>query len=235
MKLTTFLILSALFISVSCKLTKVTPKTDDEKTLYAMGGMLFGQRLKSLDLSERELDYLLQGVRDSIKGKDHMMVDMAEEAPKMRGFIQQRGEKVLAVTKEMGSKFVEKFMIDEGDSAKKTDSGLVYKIIEEGVGDKPTVTDTVVVKYKGQLVDGTVFDENQEGVEFPLNGVIKGWSEGVQFIAPGGKIKLVIPPEIGYGDGGTNGPIPGGSTLVFDVELVEIKAPEPAKEQPAAK
>ena len=225
MKLTTFLTLSALFLSLSCNKTQVTPKSDEEKTLYAMGAMLFGQRLRSLDLSDRELDFLLQGVRDSVKKGGETNIDMAEEGPKMRAFIQERGEKVLAATKEEGSKFIEKFMAEEGENAKKTDSGLVYKIIEEGSGDKPSATDTVTVKYKGTLVNGTVFDENQQGVDFPLSGVIKGWSEGVQLIAPGGKIHLIIPPDLGYGDV-ASGRIPGSSTLIFDIELVGIKAPE---------
>ena len=119
-------------------------------------------------------------------------------------------------------------MDDEKEKAKKTDSGLVYVVEQEGSGGKPSPTDIVKVKYKGQLVDGTVFDENAEGMELPLNRVIKGWAEALQLMSPGSKMKLVIPPDIAYGDFGAPPKIPGGSTLVFDVELMEFKKAPPS-------
>ena len=214
----------ALVLLTSCNKETVTPKTEEEKTLYVMGAMLFGGRLKSLDLSEAETKYLLQGAQDAIV--NNQQVESAQYTKNVREFIQKRGERVMTGTKKQGSDFVKKFMMTEKDKAKTTKSGLVYIVLKEGTGKRPDPTDTVKVKYKGQLVDGTVFDENTEGVELPLNGVIKGWAEGLQMMSPGGKMKMVIPPEIGYGNRGAPPRIPGGSTLVFEVELVEIKKAE---------
>jgi FKBP-type peptidyl-prolyl cis-trans isomerase len=110
------------------------------------------------------------------------------------------------------------------DGVKETKSGLQYKIIKPGVGTKPSATDKVTVHYRGTFIDGTEFDSSykrNEPATFPLNQVIQGWTEGLQLIAPGGKIELVIPPEIAYGPRG-RGPIPPNTTLLFEVELVKI-------------
>jgi len=114
-------------------------------------------------------------------------------------------------------------------------SGIQYKIMKEGTGAFPLETDKVTVHYKGTLLDGTVFDssiDRGEPVTFPLNQVIKGWTEGMQKCKLGGKIQLFIPSELAYGDKAT-GPIPGGSALIFEVELLKIEAAAPAVE-PAA-
>lgn len=118
--------------------------------------------------------------------------------------------------------------IDENapKSFTKTDSGLQYRILRKGEGEKPTATDTVRVHYHGWLDSGKVFDssyERNEDISFPLNRVIKGWTEGMQMVAPGGMIELVIPPELGYGAAGAGGTIPGNATLHFLVELKEVK------------
>lgn len=199
------------------------PSTEEEKTLHAMGAMLFGPRLKALDLSDEELGFLFQGARDSIAGEADVQEAIAEYAPKVRDFARTRGERVIAATKEEGDRYRASFKGERGDGARTTESGLIYVVAAEGEGDKPGAEDTVRVKYRGQLPDGTVFDENQEGVDLPLNRVIKGWSEGLQMMAPGGRMTLVIPPDIGYGDFGAPPRIPGGSTLIFDVELLEVK------------
>ena len=104
---------------------------------------------------------------------------------------------------------------------------MAYKILKAGSGNFPKPTDVVEVHYHGTLIDGTVFDssvDRKRKVSFPLNRVIKGWTEGLQLIKEGGKIKLVIPAELGYGEHGAPPKIPGGSTLVFEVELFTIKA-----------
>jgi len=116
----------------------------------------------------------------------------------------------------------------EGETGKEfttTASGLKYLHATEGAGDSPAPTDTVEVHYRGTLVDGTQFDSSYdrgESIEFPLNGVIAGWTEGVGLMKPGGKTILIIPPDLGYGSRDV-GPIPANSTLVFEVELLVIK------------
>ena len=108
----------------------------------------------------------------------------------------------------------------------KTPSGLQYKIIKPGMGRKPTAADTVVCHYKGWLDDGTEFDSSYkrgEPASFPLSGVIRGWTEGLQLIAEGGEIELVIPSRLGYGASGQPPTIPGGATLHFTVELQKVK------------
>jgi FKBP-type peptidyl-prolyl cis-trans isomerase FkpA len=110
--------------------------------------------------------------------------------------------------------------------AVKTTSGLIYRELKPGTGPSPKATDTVRVHYKGSLVDGTVFDssyERNEPAEFPLNRVIRCWTEGVQKMKVGGKSQLVCPSDIGYGDRGSPPVIPGGATLVFEIELLGIR------------
>jgi FKBP-type peptidyl-prolyl cis-trans isomerase FkpA len=103
-----------------------------------------------------------------------------------------------------------------------TASGLQYKVLEEGAGPSPTTTDVALVGYKGALLDGTVFDENPQA-PMPVDGVVPGFSEGLQKMKKGGKYRLWIPSDLGYGDE-DNGPIPGGSVLVFDVTMHDFKS-----------
>jgi len=117
------------------------------------------------------------------------------------------------------------------DNAKKdgvtvTASGLQYEVLEEGTGASPNATDTVEVHYEGTLTDGKKFDSSYDRgqtIEFPLNGVIPGWTEGVQLMKEGGKYRFTIPSDLAYGPRGIPGAIPGGATLVFVVELVKVK------------
>ena len=133
-------------------------------------------------------------------------------------------EAVAKKQKESGEGYIKKYLKDN-PTAKKLESGLVVHSLKEGTGKAPKATDTVEVHYHGTLTDGTVFDSSKQRgqpVTFPLNRVIKGWTEGVQKVKEGGKIKLVIPSELAYGDNGAPPKIPGGATLVFEVELLDI-------------
>ena len=112
------------------------------------------------------------------------------------------------------------------DDVTVTQSGLQYKVLEEGSGRQPAATDTVEVHYTGTLVDGTKFDSSRDRgqtIEFPLNGVIAGWTEGVQLMKEGARYEFTIPSDLGYGARGAGGVIPPNATLIFDVELVSIK------------
>ena len=125
--------------------------------------------------------------------------------------------------KEDGIKFLENNI--KRDEVTATQSGLQYEVLEEGTGASPSATDTVEVNYEGTFIDGTVFDSSYkrgETIEFPLNRVIAGWTEGLQLMKEGATYKFYIPYNIAYGEGGM-GPIPGYSTLIFKVELVQVK------------
>lgn len=130
----------------------------------------------------------------------------------------------IAKSQAAGRNFLEENKTKEG--VKTTESGLQYKIVKEGEGAKPNATSTVVAHYAGKLIDGTVFDssfERGQPATFPLNRVIKGWTEGLQKIAPGGEIELYIPSELGYGARGAQGVIPPHATLIFRVQLLSVQ------------
>ena len=208
--------------------SKVELKTDEDKTFYTLGTM-FGSRLNNLELNEKEIDALAAGLRDSA-AKKPLAVKPEEYQNKIQEIFSGRMKTFADKVKKEGSAFLDKFVKDEG--AQKTASGLAYKIEKAGSAKKPKAEETVEVHYHGTLIDGTVFDSSRERnqpVSFPLNRVIKGWTEGLQLIGEGGKVKLVIPADLAYGDAGAPPKIPGGATLIFDVELISIKGAEQAK------
>lgn len=199
-----------------------TTMTEEQKTLYAAGLML-GRNLAPLALTPAELEVVGKGIADAASGKTPQ-VELQTYGPKVQELLQARQTARAGGEKTKGQDFAAKAAAESG--AETTASGLVYQSLTAGSGRSPKATDTVKVHYRGTLTDGSEFDSSYkrgEPVEFPLNGVIPCWTEGVQKMKIGGKARLVCPSDIAYGDQGRPPVIPGGATLVFEVELLEIK------------
>ena len=197
-------------------------KTEDEKTVYAIGTMM-GRQISSFGLSPSELEALKQGVADAAAAKKPE-VDIEAYGPKIQAFAQSRTAKAAEVEKGKAAAFIENAAKEPG--AVKTASGLVYKTMTPGTGKSPVASDLVKVHYHGTLTTGEVFDSSVkrgEPVDFALNAVIPCWTEGVQKMKVGEKARLICPSSIAYGDQGRPPQIPGGATLVFEVELLAIK------------
>jgi FKBP-type peptidyl-prolyl cis-trans isomerase FkpA len=197
------------------------PKTDDQKTLYAIG-LVLSRNLASLNLTDAELDLVKAGLTDGLSGKEPK-VDLQAYGPKIHALQQARQSAVAAVEKKAGQAYLEKAAAEKG--ATKTASGLIITTIKPGNGPAPKETDKVKVNYTGTLIDGTVFDSSVQRnapITFQLNQVIPCWKEGVQLMKVGGKARIVCPSAIAYGDRGAPPKIKPGATLVFDVELLEI-------------
>jgi FKBP-type peptidyl-prolyl cis-trans isomerase FkpA len=179
--------------------------------------MLTARPLKMLQLSDDEIDLVLRGIEDTARGEP-LPIDPEEFASKLRLLQEERRKAGLEIeAKESGEYLVAQSKLE---GAEATPSGLIFTEIEVGNGSQPTATNTVRVKYTGRLRDGTIFDERT--AEFPLNGVIPCWTEGVARVKVGGKARLVCPSEIAYGNNGMPPIIPPGAALTFDVELLEI-------------
>ncbi|MBI4248088.1 MAG: FKBP-type peptidyl-prolyl cis-trans isomerase [Elusimicrobia bacterium] len=203
---------------------QAAPSTEEEKTLYALG-LVVGRNLTTFSLSASEVGFVELGLRDAALGKEPQ-VDLQVYGPKLEALNQSRAGKKAAQEKTKAKSFLDKAAKEPGASA--SSSGLIYTDIRAGTGDSPKATDKVKVHYHGTLTDGKVFDSSvQRGqpAEFPLNGVIPCWTEGVQKMKVGGKAKLVCPSKIAYGDAGSPPVIPGGAALIFEVELLDIVKP----------
>jgi FKBP-type peptidyl-prolyl cis-trans isomerase FkpA len=194
--------------------------TDDEKTIYALGLSMY-RSLTQFDLSPAELEIVKRALTDAAANKP--AIELNEWGPKIQTVAAARGARVTAREKAASTAYLAKAAAEPG--AVKTDSGLIYKEVTPGTGASPKATDNVKVHYRGTLVNGTEFDSSykrNEPAQFPLNGVIKCWTEGVQKMRVGGKSVLVCPSDLAYGDQGRPS-IPGGATLIFEIELLEIK------------
>merc|ERR1719223_88474 len=190
--------------------------------MYTLGVNVARQaaEMKTL-LDHDQLANVAEGFKDALLDK---VADENELYQKYGPMIQKIMSKHTDASKAAGVEFVEKYMADNKDAVK-TDSGLVYHEKVAGSGSHPTTESTVKVHYTGTLTTGEKFDssvDRGEPISFPLSGVIPGWTEGVAKMMPGGKATLVIPSNIAYGDKGSPPVIPGGATLVFDIELLEI-------------
>jgi FKBP-type peptidyl-prolyl cis-trans isomerase FkpA len=202
-----------------------TPKleTDDEKTLYAMG-LILGNNVKPFELKPEELAIVRAGLSDAATGAKPQ-VDLETYGPKVNELAQKRASLVAEETKKKGQEFAD--TIAKEKDTTKTESGIVIRTLKAGTGASPSVTDVVKVHYEGKLIDGTVFDssiQRGEPAEFSLDGVVPCWTEALQKMKKGGKSQIVCPSAAAYGDRGQRG-IPPGSTLSFEVELLDFHKP----------
>jgi len=199
-------------------------KTDDQKTLYALG-LIVGQNLTSFSLTAAELELVKAGIADSVAGKKPL-VELPVYGAKVSEMARKRQGQGLQKEKDKSKPLLAAAAAEPG--ATKLPSGLVFRTLKEGTGPNPKATDMVKVHYQGTLLDGTVFDSSvQRGqpASFRLNGVVPCWTEGVQRMKVGEKAKLTCPSELAYGDRGHPPKIPGGATLIFEVELLAIETP----------
>jgi len=213
-----FIVVTMLAVSASAE---DTPKTEDQKTLYAIG-LLLARQFSTFSLTPAELEFVQRGITDGVIGKTPA-VKLEDYAPKMREMANSRRnayeKKLATASKEL----VENAVKEKG--AVKTKSGLIYLPLREGKGTAPAVNDTVKVNYRGTLADGTEFDSSYkrgQPTEVPLNGAIKCWAEGLQMLKPGGKARLICPADRAYGELGPR-MIPPNATLIFELELLEVK------------
>jgi FKBP-type peptidyl-prolyl cis-trans isomerase FkpA len=212
---------AAVLAGASLSASAAEPKTEDEKTLYAMG-LALSRNLLSFNLNKKEIEMVQAGIEDGALNKKPQ-VDLQTYVPKISELQRSRVAVVAEKEKQASKTYLDKAAAEKGST--KTSTGLIYQSLKDGKGDSPKATDTVKVHYHGTLTNGTVFDSSVkrgEPVSFPLNGVIPCWTEGVQKMKVGGKAKLVCPSSIAYGDNGRPPSIPPGATLVFEVELLEI-------------
>jgi len=194
--------------------------TEEQKTIYAIG-LSMAQSLSSLDLSPAEIEILKRAFSDAAAGKP--AVKLEDYTPKFQAFSQSRSVRAAAKQKIVAKAYLDKAAMEQG--ATKTPSGLVYRELVPGTGASPKATDKVKVNYRGTLTNGTEFDSSykrNQAAEFPLNGVIPCWTEGVQRMKVGGKSQLVCPADIAYGDRGSPPLISGGATLIFEIELLGV-------------
>jgi len=199
-------------------------KNENDKASYALG-LNIGKQLKQND-AEIDLDVYIRGLKEGLAGKG----TLSDEEIRSTLMAWQQGMRTRSLEKKKkeGETFLAENKKKEGVTV--TPSGLQYKVLTKGTGKTPTSNDTVVCHYRGSLIDGTEFDssyKNAKPAEFPVLGVIKGWTEALQMMPTGSKWQLVIPSELAYGERG-NPRIPGGSVLLFDIELVDIKKPDAA-------
>jgi len=198
-------------------------KTEKDKLSYAIG-LITAQQWKQKNIEVTPA--VVAAVIDDIQSGNKPQLSEVEVRAALDNFQNQQQEKAKLASDDNiaeGAVFLAKNKDNEG--VIETDSGLQYQIIEPGEGANPLATDSVTVHYRGTLLDGTEFDSSHkrgQPATFPLNGVIAGWTEGVQLIKPGGKIKLFISSDLAYGDRGAPPTIGPGATLIFDVDLISI-------------
>ena len=200
-----------------------------DKVSYALG-LGIGRQLAQMGANDLSIEDFAAAIKDVIAGNE-LKVSNREAQTIVQEYFRKKEEKLNAeraekgkVAKAEGEKYLAENAKKEGVTV--LPSGLQYMVLKEGNGNKPKATDTVNCHYEGFLIDGTVFDssvERGEPAEFALNQVIAGWTEGLQLMQEGAKYRFFIPYILGYGEGGAGASIPPFATLIFDVELLEVK------------
>jgi FKBP-type peptidyl-prolyl cis-trans isomerase FkpA/FKBP-type peptidyl-prolyl cis-trans isomerase FklB len=204
------------------------PKTEEDKALYALG-VILSRNIQPFEFTARELELVQAGLADAVLGKESIE-DPDSYVPQLQALQQKRAAAAAGTEKAAGAAFLARAAAEKG--ATKTASGIVMSTLSPGTGASPTARDQVKVHYEGTLVNGTVFDSSiarNEPATFPLSNVIPCWTEAVQLMKVGGRSRIVCPSDLAYGDSGRPPQIPGGSTLVFQVDLLDVvKAGVPA-------
>ena len=193
-----------------------------DKISYALG-LSMGQNLMGSGVESLNYQDIAAGIEDVLT-HTQPKITYQEAQQVLNTFFQELEQKIAGAAKADGEKFLAENAKREG--VKVTPSGLQYEILEPSLGQKPKATDTVRVHYEGTLIDGTVFDSSYkrgESISFPLNGVIKGWTEGLQLMSIGSKYKFFIPYQLAYGERGAGQSIPPYAALIFTVELLGIE------------
>jgi FKBP-type peptidyl-prolyl cis-trans isomerase FkpA len=235
----TLLLLSTLPVGVfaaTAAAPAAPPMTEDDKVIFAVGEILSGS-VKPFGFSEHEMQLVREGFDAGMHGKK-TGIDAESYRSKIQALLTDRLAKGVAAAKSSGQAYRSKAAAEKG--ATTTPSGLIMTTIQAGSGPSPTADDEVKVQYEGRMIDGKVFDSSKQHggqpATFKVSGVVPCWTEALQHMSVGAKIKLVCPPELAYGDRGSPPQIPGGSTLVFDVELLAINKAQPpaAPAAPAA-
>jgi FKBP-type peptidyl-prolyl cis-trans isomerase FkpA len=208
--------------------------TEEDKTLYALGKIL-GRNLGVFQLTPRELEIVEAGLAEAVLKARPERIELGVYGPKVDELARARGKQAAVAEKAGGDAYRATAAREPG--AETLPSGVIMKVGRAGDGASPDPTDRVTVNYEGRLVDGTVFDSSYKrgkAATFPLNGVIKCWTEGIARMRVGGKARLVCPPDQAYGDSGRPPMIAGGATLIFDVELTAVtpEAPPETSQSP---
>ncbi len=223
------MVVALVFAGTACT-RKAKLDTDTRKASYAIGQQI-GTNLKQQNI-EFDSEVVAAALKDAAEGKNQMTKEEIQQAMmKLQENTMKKQQEAAETNKKAGAEFLEKNKSQAG--VKTTASGLQYIVEKEGTGATPGPEDTVKCHYKGTLTNGEQFDSSYDRgqpAEFPVKGVIPGWTEALQLMKVGGKMKLFIPPELAYGPSGRPG-IPANSVLVFEVELMEVvkKAAAPAK------
>ena len=217
--------------------TVLTLKTQKDKNSYAIGMSV----AKNLQRQSLDVDTAIvaRGLKDAMAGGKTLLTDQEAQAllTEMQAEARKKQEEKMQVAGEANKKEGDAFLAANKtkDGVVTLPSGLQYKVLKEGTGPKPAVTDSVVCNYRGTLIDGKEFDSSYkrgQPATFPVNGVIKGWTEALQLMPVGSKWQLFVPPDLAYGDRGAGPDIGPGSTLIFEVELLSI---QPKGQAPAQK